>query len=101
MREEFDKAFRQTFRVLGINQALAGSEAVDIDPEQIKVTWPSPLSGGIADDADGISALVDSGVLTPEVANQLIAQTTEEEAEEQSERPDTGRSQEGSVRSPL
>ena len=71
----------------GIASTIAGNAAMlstptVLDPERVKVTWPEPLGTGLVDEAEHISTLVESGLLSRNTAVRMVNHVSEEGAEE-------------------
>lgn len=62
--------------------ARSGGERYAIEREKISFRWPPELSGGITDEADAITLLVESGIMERETAIQLLSKVNRSEAED-------------------
>lgn len=72
MRRRLNAAFKEVLmQQAQVYQVMTG-EMISIEPEKIKITWQTELSTGFTDDAEALSQLVGSGILTKESANKLV-----------------------------
>ena len=93
IRGRLDEAIKLVIMGQAYLHAETGGEVFEVEPRDIKIQWPPELSGGLSDEAEALSTLVEAGILDQATAIQLVTRASKEEArrlaEEQEDEPGT------------
>ena len=71
-RDAMGRGIREVLSAAGELNGLAGGELFAFAPDDVTLSWPSPLSTGFGDDADAAVALTGANILQPEEARRVL-----------------------------
>ena len=91
IRGKLNEAYRDVIVGAADLAVKSGQEGVVIERDKIHMLWPPELSGGITDDSDALSVLVNSGIIDEATAAQLVLQSSRRDAEQEAEQSDSER----------